>query len=218
MRGKIRKCNICKESINIYGKNDDFFITPDNKAIHTHCYIEKYTTRKRSKKTLEECKEYVKDCKENYEKIEKKTNAKNELYEYLFEIYDVVFFPKYFYIKMDSIYKGEMRGLSKPVPPEDLLDMWKQKRNYLDKVAEKNRKKGNEILGTDRVNYDLAILLSKYDAYLKWKQEQKNAIAENESQKKRNADFITYNELVKGQKTKRMEEKDIDISSMLDEI
>ena len=61
---------------------------------------------------------------------------------------------------MDSVYKGTMKKLNKPVPPEDLLDMWKQKRNYLDKVAEQNRKKGNEILGVNRDNASIKYLCS----------------------------------------------------------
>ena len=172
MRAITRKCSICKEPIYINDTNEDFFITLKNETksyTHTNCYIEKQTTKKRSPKTVEECQEYIEQCRQNTKATEKKKSTKNELYEFLFDMYDISYFPQYFYIKMDSVYKGTMKNLNKPVPPEDLLDMWKQKRNYLDKVAEQNRKKGNEILGVNRVNYDLAILLSKYDSYLKWK-------------------------------------------------
>lgn len=172
MRVITRKCSICKEPIYINDINEDFFITSKNEVrsyTHTNCYIQKQTTKKRSPKTIEECQEYIEQCKQNNKAIEKKKSIKNELYEFLFDMYDISYFPQYFYVKMDSIYKGTMKNLSNPVPPEDLLDMWKQKKNYLDKVAEQNRKKGNEIFGVNRVNYDLAILLSKYDSYLKWK-------------------------------------------------
>ena len=161
MRAITRKCSICKEPIYINDTNEDFFITLKNETksyTHTNCYIEKQTTKKRSPKTVEECQEYIEQCRQNTKAIEKKKSTKNELYEFLFDMYDISYFPQYFYIKMDSVYKGTMKNLNKPVPPEDLLDMWKQKRNYLDKVAEQNRKKGNEILGVNRVNYDLAIL------------------------------------------------------------
>ena len=220
MRVITRKCSICKEPIYINDINEDFFITSKNEVrsyTHTNCYIQKQTTKKRSPKTIEECQEYIEQCKQNNKAIEKKKSIKNELYEFLFDMYDISYFPQYFYVKMDSIYKGTMKNLSKPVPPEDLLDMWKQKKNYLDKVAEQNRKKGNEIFGVNRVNYDLAILLSKYDSYLKWKEKQKIAIAELSEIKKRDVEKIEYTDVTRPKRVGTTDNK-VDINSMLDEI
>ena len=118
---------------------------------------------------------------------------------------------------MDSVYKGTYKNLNKPVPPEDLLDMWRQKKNYLEKVSEQNRKKGTEIDGINRVNYDLAILLSKYDSYLKWKEQQKIAVAEIEEQKKRSIEKIEFKDVVRPQRATKNTES-VDINSMLDEI
>ena len=220
MRAITRKCSICKEPIYINDTNEDFFITLKNETksyTHTNCYIKKQTTKKRSPKTVEECREYIEQCRQNAKVTEKKKSTKNELYEFLFDMYDISYFPQYFYIKMDSVYKGTMKNLNKPVPPEDLLDMWKQKRNYLDKVAEQNRKKGNEILGVNRVNYDLAILLSKYDSYLKWKEQQKIAIAELDESKKRSIEKIEYTDVARPKRVGASNNK-VDINSMLDEI
>ena len=220
MRAITRKCSICKEPIQINETNEDFFITLKNETksyTHTNCYIEKQTTKKRSPKTVEECQEYIEQCRQSTKAIEKKKSTKNELYEFLFDMYDISYFPQYFYIKMDSVYKGTMKNLNKPVPPEDLLDMWKQKRNYLDKVAEQNRKKGNEISGVNRVNYDLAILLSKYDSYLKWKEQQKIAIAELDESKKRSIEKIEYTDVARPKRVGTSNNK-VDINSMLDEI
>ena len=220
MRAIIRKCSICKELIDLKDANEDFFITLKNETksyTHTNCYIKKQTTKKRSPKTVEECREYIEQCRQNAKVTEKKKSTKNELYEFLFDMYDISYFPQYFYIKMDSVYKGTMKNLNKPVPPEDLLDMWKQKRNYLDKVAEQNRKKGNEISGVNRVNYDLAILLSKYDSYLKWKEQQKIAIAELDESKKRSIEKIEYTDVARPKRVGTSNNK-VDINSMLDEI
>ena len=220
MRAITRKCSICKEPIYINDTNEDFFITLKNETksyTHTNCYIKKQTTKKRSPKTVEECQEYIEQCRQNTKVTEKKKTSKNELYEFLFNMYDISYFPQYFYIKMDSVYKGTMKNLSKPVPPEDLLDMWRQKRNYLDKVAKQNRKKGNEISGVNRVNYDLAILLSKYDSYLKWKEQQKIAIAELDESKKRSIEKIEYTDVVRPKRVGTSNNK-VDINSMLDEI
>lgn len=62
--------------------------------------------------------------------------------------------------------------MNKPVPVEDLWDMWRKKMSFLRKVHEFNTRKGKKIEGAALITYDLAIILSKYDGYLKWKEEQ----------------------------------------------
>ena len=74
------------------------------------------------------------------------------------------------------------------------------------------------MLGIDRVNYDLGILLSRYDAYLKWKEEQQIAIAEINDSKKRSVEKIDYTDVVRPVVGKNNINKTIDIASMLDEI
>lgn len=220
MREKTRKCKICKELIYLENKNEDYIVVPGGKSntyIHSCCYIKYHTTKKQKPKTEEECKLFIEECKKNNEELVSKNNIKNDLYAFLFDMYDISFFPNYFYIKMESVFKGTYKNLNTPVPPEDLLDMWKQKKNYLNKVAEQNRKKGSEITGVNRVNYDLAILLSRYDAYLKWKEEQKIAVAELNESKKRSIEKIEYLDVARPNKTLNLNEK-VDISTMLDEI
>ena len=221
MRAITRKCSICKEHIILNGGSENYFIEYKNNnssCTHTKCYIDYHTTKKRKPKTIEECNDFIDSCREVAKSVEKKQNIRHELYEFLFEMYNISFFPNYFYIKMDSVYKGTYKNLNRPVPPEDLLDMWKQKRNYLDKVAEQNRKKGTEITGVNRVNYDLAILLSKYDAYLDWKEKQQIAIAEINNSKKRCIEKIEYTDVVRPINVKQNTNTTIDINSILDEI
>lgn len=220
MRAITRKCSICKEKINIEDVNEDFFIVSNGKTntyTHSHCYIKYHTTKKRKQKTTEECQLFIEECKNKNKELVKEKNIKDELYEFLFDMYEISYFPKYFYIKMNSIYNGTFKNLNKPVSAEDLLDMWKQKRNYLNRVSEQNKKKGLEISGVNRVNYDLAILLSKYDAYLTWKEQQKIAITESNDLKKRSVDKIEYTDVARPKRANISNDK-IDISSMLDEI
>lgn len=201
--------------------SEDYFIEYKNNnssCTHTKCYIDYHTTKKRKPKTIEECNEFINSCRENAKSIEKKQNIKNELYDFLFEMYNISFFPNYFYVKINSVYKGTYKNLNRPVSPEDLLDMWRQKRNYLDKVAEQNRKKGTEISGVNRVNYDLAILLSRYDAYLKWKEQQQIAVAEVNDSKKRSIERIEYKDVVRPSGNKHTSNTTVDINSILDEI
>ena len=165
--------------------------------------------------TLEECQNFIKENKEN--PPQKKKSIRTELYVFIFDMYDITYLPRQFYLKLDLIFKGTYQKIKRKVPPEDLLDMWKQKKNYLLKQAEYNRKKGNEIEGVGQVYYDLAVLLSKYDGYLKWKEQQKLAQTEQKKQKAAGIEYCAYQN-VSQIKPKEKENNVIDISSMLDEI
>lgn len=72
-------------------------------------------------------------------------------------------------MQLAKIPKGNYKGQGKPIPFEDLLDMWERKMPYLTRTYQKNCDKGKRIDGIARVMYDLAILMSKYDSYLEWK-------------------------------------------------
>ena len=215
-----RKCSVCKEPISIYEETDDFFIEEKNgqrKFYHCDCYIKKETTKKRAAKTIQECKEYISECREKKKVSELKAAIKEEFFNYIIDMYGLGYVPKYMYVRFSEVFNGTYKGLSKPVPPEDLLEMWKQKRNYLFRVAEQNRKKGKQINGISCVWYDLAILLSKYDSYLEWKEQQKIALVETEEKKKEKIEFVEYKDISKKQATQKENNK-IDIYSMLDEI
>ena len=64
----------------------------------------------------------------------------------------------------------------------------------------------------------MAILLSKYDSYLKWKEQKKLAIAEIEEKKKESIEFVKYNDIAKQTIHKKNTNDCIDINAMLDEI
>lgn len=91
--------------------------------------------------------------------------------DWLYETYDISFLPKYFFMNLSKVSKGTYKGLNKPVSWSDLLDMWQRKLPYLEKVNLKNAQQGKIIEGMARINYDLAIILSKYDSYCAWKEE-----------------------------------------------
>lgn len=168
--------------------------------------------------TKEQCQEFISEEEKKPEPVEKsrKKTAASELYDFISDMYSLTYLPKYFFSFMASVYKGTYKNLNRPVPPEDLLDMWKQKKKYLLRQAENNRKKGKDINGISLVYYDLAILLGKYDAYLKWKEQQKLAQADAEEQRVKNIEFVGYRDVLSQRQKK--EDNTIDISSMLDEI
>lgn len=136
-----------------------------------------------------------------------------QLTDFIYKEYNVTFLPKYFFINLDKIYKGEYKNLKEPVPVEDLFDMWQKKMDYLNKTYIYNKEHGKEMQGVQRINYDLAILLSKYDSYKRWKEKQK-AIQKQEQEFKKQQVFVN---IAKIQVRPKISDSD-DISSIIDEI
>lgn len=230
-------CEFCNDEVDL--ENEEIIYNKtSNKFSHKDCWIKNKLSIKRYKnKTYEDFINeankkieqslnyiqrylYIKNEKEK-EKEEKaiKFNRK-KLTNYLMEKYEITSFPKYFYIKLDNIYKGLNKNQSKPVLPEHLYDMWTRKQNYLDKIYIKNKNKGKLMDSYTRVNYDLAILLTKYDDYLKWLNKQKTFEEEKEILKENiTSTEVTYR--LQGQERKQANNdsnKNNDMADILDEL
>lgn len=164
-----RKCGKCKEIIFLEVDNCLY----DKRYYHFDCYVEILITRKRNPLSKEDAiieTEFIKQSSKNY------TNTiiiKDKLYKWLQRAYDVSVLPKSFYQKMEDIYHGRWHGLSESISPDDIFFIWKKKKNEFDKLNDYQRKHGKSIDGKSRLNYDLAIVLSKYDSYKNWKEQQK---------------------------------------------
>jgi hypothetical protein len=172
-----RKCAYCKEYINLDNEN---FVDIKDKYYHFDCAVNEQLNKKRNKLSKEQCiKKFLDTQKESKKEVECKI-IKDKLFRWLHNTYNTVVLPKTFYVKMNDIFIGQYIGMSKGIPPEDLFDMWKRKKNELDRINAFNNKKGKVLIGCARIQYDLAILLSKYDSYLKWKEQQK--LLEDEKQ------------------------------------
>ena len=209
-----RKCKYCKEYIDI---EKDNFVYYKKRYYHFDCAVNETLDRKNNKLSKEQCVDkFTQLQNENREEINNIIN-KERLYKWLQNTYNTVVLPSYFYIKMDEIFSGIYKGLSKEIPPEDLLDMWKRKKNELDRINNSNSRKGKNLIGVARINYDLAILLNKYDSYLKWKEDQK--IIEQERQQIRD-DFKNKIEFNKINITNKpnTNSNNFNISDIIDEI
>lgn len=106
-----------------------------------------------------------------------------QLTDFIYKEYGLTFLPNYFFVNLSKIYKGEYKNLKEPIPVEDLFDMWQKKMDYLNKTYAYNKEHGKDMNGVQRVSYDLAILLNKYDSYKRWKDKQA-AIHEQEREYK----------------------------------
>jgi len=209
-----RKCFYCKEYINLDNEN---LVHYKDKYYHFDCAVNEQLNKKRNKLTEEQCTEKFIDIKKQSIKEIQNKIIREKLFKWLHNTYNTVVLPKTFYIKMNDIFAGTYIGMSKGIPPEDLFDMWKRKKSELDRINEFNKRKNKILIGAARIQYDLAILLSKYDSYLKWKEKQK--IIEQERQQIK-ADFenkINFNK-INIQKENNKSYDSLNIADILDEI
>lgn len=170
MDNQTRKCKYCSRLIQT---KSDSFINWKGGYYHSDCFIRRQTSLKKGAWTYEQAKNELDRLeKETLRKINLK-KQKDNLIDFLSTYYEICYFPKYFFIKLESIYNGTFHGLTRPVSPSDLLEMWQTKIDYLNRVYSKNCNTGKKIEGIQRINYDLAILLSRYDKFLDWKEQQR---------------------------------------------
>lgn len=210
-----RKCAVCKEYINL--DTDDFVYVKD-KYYHFNHIVEEKLSKPRNKLSKEELVEkYRKIQNDNKKDIEYK-KEKDRLFKWLQNTYNTVVIPKYFYMKMDSVFDGTYKGLSRGIPPEDILDMWKRKINELNRINNQNKNKGKVLIGVARIQYDLAILLSKYDSYLKWKEQQKIIEQERQQIKDDFKNKIEFNKINTTNKQDNSNPNGFNISDIIDEI
>ena len=137
---------------------------------------------------------------------------RDKLIEFIYSEYGVTTLPKYFFANLAKIYNGTYsKNLKEPIPVEDLSDMWHKKMDFLNKTYEYNMQHGKEMYGTQRIAYDLAILINKYDSYKRWKAKQ-NAIHEQEKS------YVQQQAKIRVAKPKIQIPEDDDISDIIDEI
>ena len=86
---------------------------------------------------------------------------------------------------LQSVIDGTYKNIGVGIPAEDLLDMWERKWNYLQKQHNKLIQKNSDVNATALVRYDVAILVNKYDSYLKWKREQHLLAVEMKTEKEK---------------------------------
>ena len=220
----VRKCFECEKPIEFDTNNMDDLIRFEKLFYHYDCFINVCKRKSKSKKALPKWGEAL----NSIDKIHQETkqffetnsdNPKDKLYKFLLETYDISKLPSHFFIKLENIYTGKLKGLGCSIPPEDLLDMWerKQKLGYFDKMRAKNITSGKEMTGYQKLNYDLAVIINQYYDYLRWKE--RNKIIEQDVNKV-HVDILKTVDLEKLSKIAQNQNKEDeeDIDSLLDEL
>lgn len=219
----IRTCDECKNKINIDRSNINDFIYYNKKYYHIDCFVNMCNRKAKNKRygaKWENVLSNINDIKLSSNKFLKDVLYKDLIYEFIINNYDVNIVPNKVFTKLDAFYTGTFKGMSISMSPEDLYDMWTKKINYLNNLNIKNIKANKIINGADRINYDLSVLLSKYDSYLKWKEKEKIKAEEIKEVCENATNYTSNKSIIANAKVKHQEEEhDIeDIDTILDEI
>lgn len=120
--------------------------------------------------------------------------VKQQFREWLYSMYGTTYLSTYFFNTLESVYIGSYKNLNTAIPLEDLWELWKLQKSDLEKIHDTQKRKGTEIEQGLLPLYDLAIVVSHYDKYIKAKEQLKRAQAERESyQGKSSVDYKKLN-------------------------
>ena len=214
-----RKCSCCGEDFYISKDNIDDAIYYDKKTYHSSCFIN--ICNKRSQMKREDVSQkwtwvlnHLDSIKqESYEHL-KLAVIKEDVFNFIKDAYDITIIPTTVWQKLSNIYNGTFKGMTYGIPPEHLLDMWKRKIDMLNGIANRNSTKGKTMNADQRINYDLSVLVNKYDSYLKWLEKQKILEADKEIEKNENIVGKTI-----GYVSQKTEKSNVDdISDLVDDI
>ena len=214
-----RKCSCCGEDFYISKDNIDDAIYYDKKTYHSSCFIN--ICNKRSQMKREDVSQkwtwvlnHLDSIKqESYEHL-KLAVVKENVFNFIKDAYDITIIPTTVWQKLSNIYNGTFKGMTYGIPPEHLLDMWERKIDMLNGIANRNSTKGKTMNADQRINYDLSVLVNKYDSYLKWLEKQKILEAEKEIEKNENIVGKTIGYVVQ----KAEKNNSDDISDLVDDI
>lgn len=215
-----RKCNCCKEVLVINNDNIDDAIYYDKNFYHSSCFIEKCTKLSKSQRKNTSPKWGI--ALKNLDNIKHDSSvyihscvAKESIFDFIRKTYGISNVPPYIFEKLSRIYTGTFKGMSIAIPPEHLLDMWQRKMNMLNRIFMQNIAKGNKMAPEARINYDLSVLIGKYDSYLRWLEQKK--VLEAEKDMNRNENIVMKSIGYNTQRNNEFNTND-DISDLVNDI
>lgn len=206
-----RKCIVCKEDI-VVTSPDDEFIYYDRHCYHPECF-KKFCNEKNTKKwkfALENYENYVQEAKKlAYELLAKKQgsilsigqfeeDAQNQIKSWFYgsdlctfvrEKYNVLN-PQWDLLKsvIDGTYKNHQYRYSCGRFTGYVGAQVEVSAKRHSKLIQKN----SDVNATALVRYDVAILVNKYDSYLKWKREQHLLAVEMKTEKEKEPRNMLY--------------------------
>ena len=211
-----KTCARCKEIMEININNISGIALLDNKYYHTDCLIEYASQRIKAKKHASHWDSALEHI-DLYEKNAKNTLGfrvyRDRLNDYLLDHYNVITVPKHFWDIIGDLGNGKyQRRKCKPVYIKTILEAWEWSQKQLDDISIRNKMnhKGPKN-DSERIIYDLAIVLRHLEDYFTWK-------AKSEANKKEVVRNATYDEIDMSKLGKVKQEQKEDISDIFDDL
>lgn len=216
----VRKCAKCKGEIEI-DMNDIHDIVLRNRLYyHRSCLIELAIEKVQAKKGKWQVWQEVLDNIEQFEDMAKETLkqylARDDLNNYLISVYDITVVPERFFQVVADLNNGiYKKKRCNPVKTSDILGTWKWGQKKLDSINRCNiQNHQGPKNDSDRILYDLAIVVRHLDDFKKYQSKIKAMDAERKIAEKENIK-INYNKI----KTVSSSNDGLDdISDLLDEL
>lgn len=166
------KCAFCKRAIIRQTPYSGEFVEYDGGFWHPACLIQKRTAKGTRKDPWDSDPKAISEKldalrKQTREKIQI-VQDKEKLYQHLTTQYGAYFLPKQFFVRLEQVFDGTFPGLYVAIPPAELLLFWHSQQSYLN---EKSAQYPPSVLDDPlrHLSYDLAILLSRYNKFLREK-------------------------------------------------
>lgn len=202
------KCRICKEEIK--PKDTEVVLLKKASYCHKQCYIDK-ETKMYSEETV---RHYAEEAQQRYLEQKKKKeeehlsglnkaiyNKRDNFVKWIYNSYDISIIPHTWYMKMNELEKGKAKEVSEPISSEDLLEMFKIKRQKLEQMTSKIQFKSNY----SKFLYHFKVILGQYNSYKNCKEKIK---MQNENNKQEYIDTNITKSLVRAKITNKQEEID----------
>lgn len=142
--------------------------------------------------------------------------AEHDINEFLKENYNVSTQSGFYHRYLQPLYQGtsnKYEGIK--IPASHLLEMWKTKLPSFRRQYQKRIQQGKSFTNVQLAAYDLAILISKYESFLSWKQKQKALEQDQYKEDQNQNQKINYQVLNLANKKKN---NDTEINNILGDI
>lgn len=211
-----KKCEECKQSIVIDIDSVKDVVLFKGKYYHKDCFVEACVRKSQNKR----CSPDWKVALENLSRYEKEAadrisymSNKDKLNKWLLEHYSIIAVPGTFWTLLDSVHKGEYKGKSKALDILTIYKLWVWGQRNLDNIAKQNKMRHTgPQRDSDRLRYDLAILISKYPLFVE--EQERLRMKQAEVSRNLNQPKIDYSKL-----SRKTKDDDVDdLLDLLDEI
>ena len=225
MKEILRKCTYCdSKGIKSIQIGKDKFIYYNNKYYHYNCFIKYKSENNEYNLSQEQIINMADEMVLKTKTIKSVIDSinKDRLIYWIYDYYNVSTLSSLFFQKLTMINNGTYSDkLIVPISCYDLLQIYKKMKSYLNKVNSNNERNGKNISLTNRIHYDLAIILNNYDEYIKWKQKQKTENVEKiklQEEIKSKKDICINNITSIKKNQNQNNNKEINIAEILDEV